>query len=204
MSKRSPISLVDAATRNPIDAVLVDEVSDDELRAADQAWVRIRYQVALAAINRGEQHAPHTHWEWQNKTGPARNSRRILGVEQEGEMQALIALCLDRKCRLSEQVGSPLVYVDYIETAPWNLKRYTDQPRFRGCGLHLIRASVEVSLDAGWGGRLGLHALEDDDTLRFYRLVCGMTEMSPDTAYHNLRYFEMTEAQAKEFREKGG
>ena len=204
MSERSPILLVDAVTRNPVDAVLVDSVSDDALRAADQAWVSIRYQAAIDATRRGEQHAPHTHWHWQNKAGPARNSRRILGVECNDEMQALIALCLDRNCRLPEQVGQPLVYVDYIETAPWNLKRYTEQPRFRGCGPHLIRAAVGLSLSRGWEGRLGLHALEEDDTLRFYRQVCGMTEMPPDASYYSLRYFEMTVAQAKAFQEKGG
>ncbi len=188
VSERSPVFLIDAATRNPVPAVLVDEVSDDGLRAADQSWVRIRYEAALDAIGSGARPARHTHWEWQDKTGPGRAGRHILGVEHDGEMQGLVALCLDKKCRLPVQMGLPLVYVDYIETAPWNLKRYTQQPRFRGCGPHLIGAAVGLSFKRGWAGRL----------------VCGLTEMPPDVAYHDMRYFEMTEAQAKVFQEKGG
>ncbi len=179
MSERSPISLVDAATGNTVDAVLVNDVNDDTLLAADQSWIPMLLQAAREEIARGIPPAPHSHWRWQNKTGTNRGGRRIIGIECGGEVQALIALCLDKKCRLPVQAGLPLVYVDYIETAPWNMKRYAEQPRFRGCGPRLIGAAVEISVNLGWAGRLGLHSLEEDDTLRFYRLVCGMTGAGP-------------------------
>jgi hypothetical protein len=202
VSERSPIELVDAATRNFVEASLVDEVDDATLLAADQAWLPLVWQGALDELNRGLRPAQHSHWHWANKAGANRGGRRILGIECEGNVQALVALCLGKQCRLPEQSGQPLVYVDYIETAPWNMKRYVAQPRFLGCGTYLIGAAIEISLDLGWLGRLGLHSLKEEDTLRFYSRTCGMTEMPPDPDYQHLPYFEMTGEQAAVFRER--
>ena len=203
VSEYSPIFLVDATVGNTVDAFIVDDVDDSMLIAADQAWIPILLQAAVDEHARGIRPAAHSHWRWLNKTGTNRAGRRILAIECGGKAQALIALCLDKKCRLPEQAGLPLVYVDFLETAPWNMKRYTSQPQFRGCGPRLINAAVEISHSLGWSGRLGLHSLGELETLQFYRRVCGMTEMPPDPAYYSLSYFEMTEAQAKAFEEGG-
>ena len=44
---------------------------------------------------------------------------------------------------------------------------------------------------------MALHSLPQAE--RYYRDVCGMTDLGPDPAYDNLRYFEMTAEQAAEF-----
>ncbi len=62
-------------------------------------------------------------------------------------------------------------------------------PRLRGVGSALITAAVALSDDEGFKGRLGLHSLPQADA--FYRKI-GMTDLGQDTAYQNLRYFEMT------------
>ncbi len=49
-------------------------------------------------------------------------------------------------CRLPEQEGKALVYVDYVEVAPWNLKPLTNalgqKPRYNAIGSRLIEAAV--------------------------------------------------------------
>ena len=47
---------------------------------------------------------------------------------------------------------------------------------------------------------IGLHSLPA--AAPFYRDKCGMTELGNDVAHENLMYFEMTDKQAKRFRQK--
>jgi hypothetical protein len=57
--------------------------------------------------------------------------------------------------------------------------------------------AVQWSIDLGFKGRIGLHALPQADA--FYRDVCGMTDLGQDPAYHSLRYFEFSEQQADDY-----
>ena len=57
--------------------------------------------------------------------------------------------------------------------------------------------AVRWSLSLGYGGRVGLHALDQATT--FYEDRCGMQNLGPDATYHDLSYFELTEANAKIF-----
>ena len=58
--------------------------------------------------------------------------------------------------KLPIQKGKPLIYVKYIETAPWNIKLLDPNPRFGGVGSRLIRIAVELSLSEDCKGRVGL------------------------------------------------
>ena len=102
-----------------------------------------------------------------------------------------------KRCRLPQQANKHLAYVEYLEAAPWNRRSVTDKPRYRGVGTILMAAAIQLSIDDGNHGRIGLHALPQADT--FYRDVCGMIDLGPDALYsphHPLRYFEMTPTQA--------
>jgi len=116
--------------------------------------------------------------------------------------QGLLLLDLNQTARLPEQSGKPLVYIQYVETAPWNSPRYSNPIRYRGVGSTLIRAAVELSLDSEFRGRLGLHSLPEAES--FYREKVGMTEMEPDVSQQGLRYFEATETQALAFVDRTG
>ncbi len=200
MSERSPILLLDGAGREPIEAVLIDGVTAEEIRAADNAWIPFSFAAIREAWTRGvlpDDLPQHWHWEWARKLRSATAASRFFGIECGGEMQGLMAIRTDRTCRLPGQSGLPLVYVDYLAMAPWNLPGLVTQPRFRRGGIRLIAAAVQASRDQGWAGRLGLHSLRQAET--FYREVCGMTDLGVDDAYEHLRYFEMSPAQTALF-----
>jgi hypothetical protein len=72
----------------------------------------------------------------------------------------------------------------------------------RGVGSVLIGTAIELSKELEFKGRIGLHSLPQANG--FYANFCGMTDMGPDSANHDLRYFEMTPEQAEAFIEKGG
>lgn len=63
----------------------------------------------------------------------------------------------------------------------------------------LLTAAIALSYEEGFKGRIGLHSLPQADA--FYRRI-GMTDLGPDPACQNLRYFEMTVEQARAFFEK--
>ncbi len=124
---------------------------------------------------------------------------RLFGIEANGQWQALLfGLCEGHGIRLGTR-NRPLVYVDFIETAPWNwdVAPLGRVGRYRGAGVQLMGLAVRWSLSLGYDGRIGLHALPQAKV--FYEQKCGMQDLGPDAAYHHLRYFEMTETAARTF-----
>ena len=79
--------------------------------------------------------------------------------------------------RLDGQRGQHLVYVEFVENAPWNRAELFDPPRYRGVGSILIRAAVALSEELEFHGRIGLHSLPQANG--FYANTCGMTDLGP-------------------------
>jgi len=203
VSERSPILLLDGATRQPVAAVLIEDVSTEEIRQTDALWKPFLRQALQDAYTRGllpNDLPEHAHWVWERKWRAATGSSRFLGIECENEMQALMVIRTDKTCRLPEQAGLSLLYVDYLAAAPWNLPEMVARPKFRGCGYVLITEAIRLSRQRGYNGRIGLHSLPQAEN--FYRDKCGMTDLGEDVNYENLRYLEMTGAQAQALRER--
>ena len=91
-----------------------------------------------------------------------------------------------------------MLYIEYFESAPWNLAALVESPRFSGVGVALMQAAIQVSVDEGFAGRIALHSLPQ--SLPFYRRY--MHDLGIDLSHaEKLCYFEMAEDQAKEFVE---
>jgi hypothetical protein len=204
VSERSAIVLIDGATREPVEATLIDGVTVTEMKAADRAWLPYLRRAVRDAKARGvtlDQLPEHKHWEWRRKARYMTPDSRGFGIECDGEMQALMLIMRrGKRCRLEGQQGRLLVYIDYITTAPWNLSGLTTAPRYRGSGLALVGSAVELSLKYGYDGRIGLHSLPQAE--EFYRGRCGMIDLDLDEDYEGLRYFEMTAPQAMALLER--
>jgi len=97
--------------------------------------------------------------------------------------------------REPSQHGKPLAVIELIATAPWNRTALVPVPRFKGIGRLLLAAAISLSVHEEFEGRVGLHALPQAEN--WYRKVCGMTDLGVDET--KMRYFEMTEAQARAF-----
>ena len=152
MSRRSPILLLDGMTRQPVEAVLVEDVTREEVRRTDALWTPFLRTALTEACANGllpDDLPEHAHWVWERKWQAASKSSRFLGIECDGAMQALMIARTDKLCRLPEQFGLPLVYVDYLAAAPWNLPELVRQPHFRGGGLALLAAAIQLSRQSG-------------------------------------------------------
>ncbi|MBW4985876.1 hypothetical protein KZZ07_25360 [Mameliella sp. CS4] len=147
--------------------------------------------------------AQDAHWEWDEKLLRAESDPLLYDVfvlEAENTTQAVMLVMKGGlKCSSlhPDHPRAPLVYIDLLATAPWNRRTKADPIRFRGCGQMMIGAAVSLSFDEGFRGRIGLHSLSGAES--FYRHRVKMTEFDPDPNYQNLRYFELSEAQAAGF-----
>jgi hypothetical protein len=138
-------------------------------------------------------------WNWRRIADP-RNYRwpiRCFSIMCRGVTQGLMSLEIGTRSRITPKSRSPLVYIAYVETAPWNIANLAGEARYAGVGRALIRAAVEASLAAGFEGRVGLHALPGAE--RFYRLGCRMADHGRQREMEGLRYFEFTPARASRF-----
>lgn len=144
----------------------------------------------------------HPHWDWLKKSYVYDGELAMKGyaVTCKNETQGLMWVKTTGFSRSPETERSPLVYVEFIEAAPWNIKTLCHSVRYRGVGSILLRAAIELSRKEEFKGRIGLHALSQAEA--FY-LKCGMSDFGSDANYHSLRYFEMTENQANSFITNG-
>ena len=197
--KQIPISLVDRSKNVPVAASLIVGVTRDLLETTELAWASLRIEGAKRLKAAGGNVPQHWHWDWLRKSSKIDLlAYRCLGIECDGEMQGLMLVNMTNYVsRLEGQKGKPLVYVDYIETAPWNLKELATQPRYGAVGVRLIEAAVRFSVDEEFGGRVGLHSLPQSEP--FYENVCGMIRGEIDQHYEGLRWFELAAVNVKKF-----
>jgi hypothetical protein len=191
---RIPTEIIEAATGQAVPSDLCVDLSPVEVLAVEQVWGPRRLEAVLRLIQSGVrwQDLPeHTHWNWANKIhGYVPLAHRFLGVECAGEMQSLARVDLvGHSARCGADAGKPLVYIDFLESAPWNARQFTATPRYKLAGLRLVEAAMRLSAAEGFHGRVGLHALPQ--AVGFYQGACGMTAFGPDTAKENLIYLEL-------------
>jgi hypothetical protein len=183
--QKKNVFLTDGISRTLVEATLLSHLTVSHMQDVETVW-RITQKNLLAKLpptSRPE----HTHWDWRAKLQALEDVGIFYGIERDGMMQGLICLRQDKQGRLAEQKGLPLTYVDYLETAPWNLPSLTSQPHFRGVGTTLLKVAIQHSLAQGWEGRIGLHSLPQAES--FYRHF-GMVDCGADNDYYDLTYFE--------------
>lgn len=137
------------------------------------------------------------HWEWATKANQieGRLDWTSFAIDGVGCTQGLMFAKTAGFAREPSQRGMPLVEIALLASAPWNRATLVEVPRFKGIGRILLGAAISLSVHEEFAGRVGLHALPQAES--WYRETCGMTDLGIDGT--EMRYFEMTEAQAQAF-----
>ena len=196
------ISILDRRSGDMVDALLHDELDAVTLVEVEKVWGPYRHESVGRLVKAGTPPSgqpQHWHWDWSRKAAKlGLLAYRGIGIECQGHMQGLALLrTAGAVVREGQDAGKPLVYVSYIETAPWNAKELEPTPRFGAIGTRLIEAAIRVSKSEGFGGRLGLHSLPQSEG--FYRDFCRMQDCGVDAHAENLRYFELSRTAAEAF-----
>jgi GNAT superfamily N-acetyltransferase len=188
MPSLRPVQLIDGRDPNRpfITAELRRNCPAEFLDTLELQWAVSREQLAATVP------VEHAHWSWCNKSDSvAAGIHGLIAVECEGEVQGLMAVC--RAPRTAVLSRGSLIYIDYLEAAPWNLRVATLQPRFAGVGTALLIDAIRLSREEGHEGRVGLHSLPQAEA--FYAR-CGLTRVGLDPTYYDLPYYEYTSQQA--------
>lgn len=192
--KFATIKIFDQRIRSFVEAELLEDPGDDYIETVDALWSVYKKRFLRERRAAGKPVPEHSHWNWKLKLEQERlesSFYKCFAILRD-EPQGLMMLKLGGRfvSRLAEQQGQPLVYLTYIESAPWNLKEFCDNPVYSGIGKEFYKTAVRVSRLFGFAGRVGLHSLPGAEG--FYTNACQMTPMGRDPDYENLVYFEST------------
>ena len=199
----STVHLLDVSRNEPEAAELWDAITDRQLADWEGEWLpesrKSMQRLKCEGVER--QHWPQSrHWDWRKKVKTLKGMLANPGfsIVCDGLTQGMMIVdTANHRCRIDCQRGQHLVYVKYVENAPWNRAELSASPRYRGVGSILIRAAVALSEESEFCGRIGLHSLPQANG--FYASTCGMTDLGTDPNRESLRYFEMTSEQARAF-----
>jgi hypothetical protein len=180
---------------------LISGIDEPYARRVDDAWLTSLAAIDLDAAARGETIArpEHVHWVWGDKV---KHLGRLIScptysIECDGAVQGMLTLVTDgHYCKLPEQVGSPLVYVWFLASAPWNLLLKPGPDTYHGVGNSLMSVAIQSSIALGFKGRIGLHSLPQAES---YYQQMPMICLGPDNSKQGMNYFEMTPDLAKAF-----
>lgn len=203
----TPIRLVDLHTNQVVDAILHTGLTEEQIRDAQGLWEPIRKASIQRLLTEGyklEDLPKHWGWDWTRKIQRLGNPLfGFYGIECDGRMQGLLEVAKEgHLAKLPSQPGKPLIYVKYVETAPWNIRLLEPKPRYGGVGSRLIRVAIELSISESCKGRIGLHSLPGDkpgEPEWFYGSICKMDAMETERDGEGLLYFEFTPEKAETF-----
>ncbi len=192
-----------------VEAELYDELQPEDLLLVERAWGLARIDIHKRLLGMSIQRSdwPESlHWDWSKKATELKLIQAtgfgiVCSDSWEGVMLTKTATCF---AQLAKDKGKPLVYIDYLEIAPWNwcIQPLGHEGRYKGIGSMLFREAIKQSIGEGFHGRVGLHALPQ--AIEFYEKTCGMTALGRDPQKQNLMYFEMSRDGAEQFLDTGG
>lgn len=177
---REQVFIIDEKYGQAVSGMLVSPVNDKHLKDVVDLWEPwindVREEMQRPQTN--QPWVEHVLWNWGEKIASVKEllTHKTFAVECKGVTQGLIRLRVDPTrdiCRISEQQSLPLVYIEYISVAPWNLPKIIVASQFSGVGMALFIQAIRVSIEEGFKGRIGLHAIPQ--SVSWYENKCGMT-----------------------------
>ena len=203
------VELIRRADRAVVEAHLYHGMKPQDLLVVEREWGLVRSLVMQQLLRCGverQQWPQSLHWDWSRKAPELKLLESTgFGIVCEKRWQGvMLTKTASHTSQLAGDEGKPLVYVDYLEVAPWNwnISSLDQKSEFRGVGSLLFRRAVTQSVKEGFYGRIGLHALPQAE--RFYEECCGMTSLGPDANKQDLLYCEFSPEQAEKFLDDGG
>ena len=191
-----------------VDAALLDGMAAQDFLVVESAWSAERslvMQELLRSTLPRSQWPQSMHWDWGRKAPllmllEASGFGVVCGQQWQGVMLTKTA---SYTARLAPDRGKPLVYIDFLEVAPWNwrIEEIGRAGRYRTVGSWLFWRAVKQSEKEGFQGRVGLHALPQ--AVPFYEGErFRMTPLGPDASKQNLLDMELPRQQAAKFLQR--
>ena len=129
MTEHYDVLILDSKVNEPVAAMLIVDIGAGLVTEAQRLWSEFSRKAG--------QKPEHAHWDWTKKfqlTVDYSLTYRMLGIEHKGEIQGLMLVIVGKECRIKSQKRKPLIYVDYLASAPWNSKAKTKDPSYKFVG----------------------------------------------------------------------
>lgn len=189
------VSIIRRSDSTAVEAELLSNLDVSDLLLVERQWDLVRHNIHQQLLKAGvsrKKWPESLHWNWGTKSNQLKQLAIAgFGIVSAGTWQAVcLTDCVSYTSRIPSSLGKPLVYLDYIEVAPWNwnIAEIGHDGEFGACGSILFDRVEQQSRDEGFKGRVGLHALPQAE--EFYSQSCGMTVVGRDAAKQGLMYFE--------------
>ena len=195
----SEVEIVRRTDSELVPATLLEEMAPSDLLVVDQEWAPVRSTILQELLKHAvpkEQWPQSLHWDWSLKSGELRLlAASGFGVVCDKKWQGVMLTKTGFDSRHPNSTGKPIVYIDYLESGPWNwnIEQIGQVGTYKAVGAVLFRQAVIQSREENFCGRIGLHALPQ--AIAFYQGL-GMDNLGEDPTKSNLPYFELTEAKA--------
>jgi hypothetical protein len=190
--KVTNVQIFDQQTQSFVQAEMLEDPGDDYIETVDALWSVYKRRTLRERRAAGKPVPEYSHWNWKLKLeqGRLENSLYECFAIVRDEPQGLMMLKYGSEfvCRYDSQQGKPMVYIAYIESAPWNVKEYSDSICYSGIGTEFYKTAVRFSHRFGFAGRVGLHSLPGAEG--FYANTCHMVALGHDPKCDDLVYFE--------------
>lgn len=164
------------------------EISQDEFRVISERWNAAKAFFRAQPTWNHSNPTENDSWDWEDKAAATTADRhQFVGVAtEEIEGMMMVATVPQSSGKLGHE-DQPVLYIEYLESAPWNLPEYAGQKaRYRRVGISLLAVAVEMSVAFGCEGRLALHALPNS---RLFYEKAGFERIGFDES-ENLDWFE--------------
>ena len=120
MNSRHPTRLFKRASEQVVPAEMRNEISRDELIDIHMDWQPARLEALKHLRGQGKPWPENWHWDWSTKADNLNFlAFRCFAVECEGRTQGLMMIStIGWRGRVDAQTGKPVLYIEYIESAP--------------------------------------------------------------------------------------
>jgi hypothetical protein len=178
------IRLVQGADLQTVEAQLVN-LTERHISDYETSWRNV--------LQEAQQEDKYWDWAYKQRQSDRQGNYEGYAVEYQSRTQGLMLIETQQYRSLLEP-GQRIIYVVALASAPWNRRQIQRPPELKGVGLGLLLFARQRSVEIGYGGRIGLHALPGAE--QFYerqnmtRYEADPDEYLVDPEEEELAYFE--------------
>jgi len=186
------IKVYDKMADELVDAFICCGIIKKNLDDYEHKWLPM-FEKARPKLKKAGVCIEDANWDWNIK---ATVTEGLLAYDQfvievNGETQGMMIIETAKKTS-KLQTGKPIVYIEYLASAPWNRKAILETPKYGLVGKMLFSQAIGESVEKGFNGRVGLHSLPG--AYRWYEHQ-GLTKFKLEQD-NSLHYFELDEMTA--------
>lgn len=190
---RIQTTIFDNFQERVVPAFLSTNLNPSQIKETGDQWFEQRTTQKFSGV-----WLEHYHWNWGRKAEfcSSQLAYQWFALECRDQIEGLMLLeSCQHQAILPPDRGKNLVYIEFIESAPHNVKGIVEKRRYKGIGSRLLEAAVQYSIEQEFEGRVALHSLPQAEC--FYESK-GMQKKFFDEE-KKLYYFEWSKAAACEY-----